>query len=63
MKRKSEKTSEIMEGFSFVISITGFNNHNTEKDHDDYLAFCMSVSSWQMHIITPLSCLIFPPVF
>jgi hypothetical protein len=35
MKRKSEKTTEMMEGFCFVISITCFSNPITEKDYDD----------------------------
>lgn len=35
MKRKCENTSEIREGFRFVISITCFSNRDTEKDDGD----------------------------
>jgi hypothetical protein len=33
-RKKSRKTSEMMEGFCFVISITGLNGPNTGKEDD-----------------------------
>jgi hypothetical protein len=30
-KKKSGNTSDMMQGFSFVISVTGFNRPSTEK--------------------------------
>jgi hypothetical protein len=39
-KRKFGKTSELMEGFYFALSITGLNRPSTRKD-DDYVLYIL----------------------